>query len=55
VQGRCAAFQGAAVLLLPLLEAAPHRLVGAVLKTADPQVAASIREGLEGSAFFEGD
>jgi hypothetical protein len=52
VRKRCSAFQSAAELLVPLLETAPHRSVGSVLKTCPRGDAARIREGLEGSEFF---
>lgn len=49
---RCGAFEAAAALLVPLLEASPGRDAGAVLKTCDRGVAMRIREALVASGFF---
>lgn len=52
VRRRFVAFEEAAVLLVPLLEKAPQRTVGAVLKTCDGAVAARVREALAASRLF---
>lgn len=49
---RCSVFAEAALLLVPFMEAAPGRTVGAVLKTCDKGVASRIRETLKGSELF---
>lgn len=49
---RCAAAEEAAGLVVPLLQAAPGRTVGAVLKTCDLGVAVRVREAFVTSMFF---
>lgn len=42
----------ATALLVPLLEAAPHRTVGSILKTCDRALAVRIREALTGAGLL---
>lgn len=49
---RCAVAEEAGALVVPLLEAAPHRTVGAALKTCDLGVAMRVREAFVASMFF---